>query len=377
MGMKDMRMRNVWNGMLALGMIWVTGCGGGGGRGRQPRSVPVARYIRETPPADLSKQDVAAAALILSDPDRVVLAGTYLPLILGIEAHLPDQKCPEIVDQSDMAAGRVDWRIRGGCTAMDGSGTMTRYEGEIVARGDEGSTVIQYEDFRLVQTLDCNGTPVETVVRWEGEVQVPFAFLLGGEPAEPEQPAEPMNGAGYPAGQYDVAILLEVLDVDQACNRTRLGLAYDARIDVQVENGGGAFTRNILQMEGHAARRDSAPPAGDPGPVGSWELSADDYTEAAAVCSSEPLQGALTVRADGHEATIRPDGATSCAALDEPPCAPWSHDGQAQPAQLCDYTGCSAGPDAPPPWIALAILLAGLLWQRRRTRRARALGPAA
>lgn len=363
-----MGIRNVWSGVLALGMIWVIGCGRGDD-GPQPGSEAVGRYIDETPPVDLSRQDVVAATLAFSDPDMVMFVGTFMPLFLDTEARSIDPDCPGFIDQSDRAAEIVDWRIQGDCTAMDELGVVTRYEGQIVATGDASGTVIRYEDFRIAEAGDCNGAAVEMVARWEGEVQVPFAFLLEGADAQPPDPEQPMDGDGYPPGPYVVSILFELRDVDEACKPATSGLAYDVLIDIMVENPDDvAARRDIVQMDGHAARRDTATLLAELAPAGSWTISVDDYVLAPNMCSSEPLAGTMTVKAGGAEATVRPDGATSCAEFDEPPCAPWSHNGTAQPEQICNYTGCSAGPDAPPPWIALAILLAGLLWQRRPAR---------
>jgi MYXO-CTERM domain-containing protein len=222
--------------------------------------------------------------------------------------------------------------------------------------------VIRYEDFRVTETTECNGTSVEMVNTVQGELQVPFAFSLA-EDAEPGLPME--EGDLYPAGHYVLATLVEITTVDMACAPNVIGYAYDASVAIASQAGGNG-SQEIVQVEGRAAWRD---PAGTSDlPIGAWEMSAVDYTRAPAVCESEPLQGTLTVRAGGEEITVRPDGATSCEVDDEPPCAPWSRNGQDQPGPICNYAGCSAGPDAPPPWVALAILLAGLLWQRRRTR---------
>ncbi|HWN68713.1 MAG TPA: MYXO-CTERM sorting domain-containing protein [Haliangium sp.] len=367
-----MLIRKVWSGLLALGTFWitavaaVTGCGGGG---RRSGFEPVVRYIDETPPAPLRTPDQVAATLVFSNPERVMFTATSLPLILDTDARAVDPRCPRFIDQSDMEAQIVDWRIQGGCTVMDELGAMTRYEGQIVAKGDASGTLVRYEDFKTVETVECDAMLVKSVLTLKGEVQVPFAFLLDAEaePEEPEDPREPMGGYGYRAGRYVMSVLLESVDVDEECNSVTTGLAYDVRMDIQDE-GEGAMGRDVVQMEGHAARRDTAPLMDEPATIGSWKLSAADYTMASNVCSTEPLAGTLTVQAGGDEATVSPDGATSCDESGDPPCAPWSLNGEAQPEQICDYTGCSAGPDAPPPWIALAMLLGGLLWQRRHRR---------
>jgi MYXO-CTERM domain-containing protein len=355
-------MRVTWKGLLALGMIWVIGCGG---RESQSGFEPVRRYIDETPPTDLSTPDRVAAVLAESNPEWVMFFGTVWPALVDTS----DPSCPRFVDQSDAEAEMVDWRIEGGCTAVNELGLMTRYEGRIVARGDAHGTVIRYEDFETVATDDCDGTPVEASLTAVGEVHVPFALpLLQEAPGSPQDREPPMDEYGEPSGRYVVAILFESTEPDQTCTPVTYGFAYDVRMSYRDEEQDGA-SRDVMDMKGRVARRSSAGVTDDSGPLGSWELSARGYTTASDVCESEPLAGALTVKAGGHEATVRPDGATRCAALDEPPCAPWSYDDQEQAEQICNYTGCSAGPDAPPPWIALAILLAGLLWQHRHSRR--------
>jgi hypothetical protein len=363
-GHKDMCKRNVWSGLLALGMLWVTGC-----EARRASSEPVARFVDDAPPVDLATAGQVAVTLASSNPDRMMYVATSWPLLLYTDAPAVAPGCPKFIDQSDRQAEIVDWRIQGDCTAMDERGVVTRYEGRIVARGDASGTVIRYDYFKSVETADCGGASVEVGRAAVGEVQVPFAALLEElESGTPQNPMPPLDGYGYHSGQYVMSILAETTVLDQACQPVTDALAYDLRMDYQDQDQNGA-SRDVLQMEGRAARRVSGELMGDPGPVGSWELSATDYTTASYECASEPLSGALTVRAGGHEATVRPDGATSCEQANQPPCAPWSLDGQEQAAQICNYTGCSAGPDAPPPWIALAILLAGLLRQHRSARR--------
>jgi MYXO-CTERM domain-containing protein len=358
-----MRIRNAWSGLLALGMLWVTGC-----EVRRSSSEPAARFIDDAPQVDLGTPEQVAVTLAFSNPERMMYVGTSWPLTLNTDARALDPSCPQFIDRSDSAAEIVDWRIQGDCTAVDESGVETRYEGRIVARGDASGTVIRYDYFKSMGTEDCNGAPVEVGRKAVGEVQVPFAALLEElEPGTPQNPLPPLDGYGYHSGRYVMSILAETTELDQGCQPVTYGLAYDVRMDYQDQDQNGT-SRDVVQMEGRAAGRTSGGAMGEPGPVGSWELSAVDYTMASYVCASEPLSGALTVKSGGHEATVRPDGATSC---DQPnrPCAPWSLDGQEQAQQICNYTGCSAGPDAPPPWIALAILLAGLLRQRRHVRR--------
>jgi hypothetical protein len=356
-----MRIRN---GLLALGMLWITGCDAG-----RASVEPTARFIDDAPLADLVTPEQVASTLAASNPERVMYVATSWPLILYTDARALDPTCPEFIDRSDRQAQIVDWRIQGGCTVMEAGGVETRYEGQIVASGDASGTVIRYEYFKRVTTEDCNGTAAEVSRAAVGEVQVPFAALLEElESGTPQNPVPPPDGYGYHSGQYVMSILAEATALDQACQPVSVALAYQLRMDYQDQDQNG-MSRDVLQMDGRAARRTSGELMGEPDPVGSWELSAVDYTVASYVCASEPLSGAMTVRAGGHEATVRPDGATRCEQASRPPCAPWSLDGQDQVEQICDYTGCSAGPDAPPPWIALAILLAGLLRQGRRVRR--------
>jgi MYXO-CTERM domain-containing protein len=359
-----MSIRKVWSGLVGLGLIWVTGCGD---NIVPPGSQAVRRYIDETPPADLSRRDAVAATMAFSDPALVLFIGTFMPLFLDTDARSIDPNCPRFVDRSDTAAEIVDWRIQGSCTATDEFGVMTYYEGQIVARGDADGTVIRYENFGSTEIGDCGGATVEVTFRWKGEVHLPFALLLegaGDQPEEPPDPGEPLGEEGYPPGAYVVSLLLDIEDVDEACQPATSGIAYDVRLDIRTEDDGSA-TRDVVQMDGRAARRDSGGLLMTPDPAGSWSLSADGYVLAPDTCSSEPLAGALTVKAGDEEATVHPDGSTRCAQFDEPPCAPWSQNGEDQSGEICNYTGCSAGPDASPPWIALAILLAGLLWQRR------------
>ena len=164
-------MRATRRGLVALGMIWVIGCGGGE---RGSGFEPVRRYIDEIPPVDLSTPEQVAAVLAESDPERVMFFGMAWPALLDTS----DPSCPRFVDQSDAEAEMVDWRIEGGCTAVNELGLTTRYEGRIVAKGDAHRTVIRYEDFEAVATDDCNGTPIEGSLTAVGEVHVPFALPL-------------------------------------------------------------------------------------------------------------------------------------------------------------------------------------------------------
>lgn len=367
-----MRRTRSWSCTLLVGAICFSGCD----RGEPGPPGPIERFIEDTEPVDLSAADMVAAAASYSDPSVVLFTGLVYPLLLGIAGG---ETCPQLVDNSDLAAGVVDWRLEGDCSAPDVDGMESRYEGSVVATGDRTGTEIRYEAFTLAQAVDCDDVTRGRSVMVNGTVEVPFAFAPGAE----------SPGALVP-GDYVIQVLLEMELLNQACEPESLGIAYDVDMAVETESapgpGGVPEQLDIFHMDGRAAVRGflGQPAGGGPGELdpgdlvhldetasGAWRLSSADYTFTGerAACA-EPLEGTLTLRAGGDEAVIFADGATLCAGAGEPLCAPWSLNGAEQPDELCDFTasalGCAAGPDAPPPWGALALVLAGLLWQARR-----------
>lgn len=375
-----MHRRRSWSGILAYGLL-AAGCGDGG-PGEQG---PVDRFIADTAPVNLRDSEMVATAASYSDPDTVLLAGLVYPLLITVAG---DAGCPRLIDDSDPDAGIVDWRIEGDCTAIGIDGIETRYEGSIVARGDIEGTMIRYSDFRATQPVACDGTIQTTSLAASGMVELPYLFVPG-----QEQGADSMNGA-LGQGRYRVEVLFEAQSLDDACELQTVGIAYDAALDYRVELGvddeGVPELHDIHDMEGRAAVRGAigasleglggvslgelADAAGMMG--GSWSFSAQDYTlDHLPVSCMEPLSGDLVLRAGGDVVTIEADGASSCAEPEQPQCAPWRLNGIPQPDEICDFTasarGCAAGPDAPPPWGALALALAGLLWHARRRRQRR------
>lgn len=375
-----MRRTCAWSCALILGASWLSGCGDG----EPPELGPIDRFIEETEPVDLSDPEMVAAAASYSDPAVVLLTGLVYPLLLGIAG---DETCPRLIDDSDPEAGIVSWRLEGDCNAPDVDGMESRYEGRVVAEGDGDGTEIRYEAFILAQAVDCDDVTRGRSVLVNGRVQLPFAFAPG------------IEGSGaLSAGRYEVRMLIEVEGLDEECNPRSSGIAYDVGMDVDTEiapgAGGVPEQLDIFQMSGRAAVRGllgevtgEEPGELDPGQLaglaasGAWRLSGSDYTftDERTACA-EPLEGTLALQAGGDEAVIFADGATLCAGAGEPQCAPWALNGEDQPGELCDFTasalGCAAGPGAPPPWSALALLLAGLPWQARRQRgRGRATPP--
>lgn len=406
-----MRKTCSWSWLLALAMIGATGCDGSGGdAGDGPDAGPrepelpeqIDELINEAPPIDLSDPAVVAAAATYSDPDAVAFTALSWALIAGLQG---DASCPQLTDESDVDAGIARWRLEGGCTStVNFAATETTYEGSIVAEGDRSSTTIRYEAFTATWTGECEGEPYEARYTLNGFLQIPTLYLLG-------RPADPMDEP-TPEGAYRIAVLLELHGVDEACNPDIFALAYDVDQSVEIQRPGDdpevSVEQGIYEMSGRVAVHGElvtdmgelehlTPPHGqaamlalrprdqaamlalrpqDNGmemPRGSWRFSAEGYTlelpdvQGAVECA-EPLEGTLILEAGDDQATIFADGAEACSAAGQPACAPWSLNGEDQPDELCGF-GCAAGPGAPPPWSAMALILAGLLWQRHRRRR--------
>lgn len=372
----DMHRICSWSWVLACGVIGASGCGEGA---PDEEEGPIDEFIAETAPVNLRDPDMAAIVASYSDPDTVLLTGLVYPLLITAAG---DAGCPRLLDNSDLDAGIVDWRLEGDCTAIGIDGVETRYQGSIVARGDSGGTMIRYLDFQAAQPVACDGTSQATSLAARGTVELPYLFVPG------QEEGAGMNGA-LGEGRYRVEVLFTAQSMDDACQSETVGIAYDAVVDYRVELGvdedGVPELRDVHEMEGRAAVRGAVGErieslggvdlgelvsvAGTPG--GSWRMTARNYTfEHVPTSCLEPLSGDLILRAGGDVITIEADGARECAAPGAPQCAPWRLNGVPQPGEVCDFTasarGCAAGPDAPPPWGALALVLAGLLWQARR-----------
>jgi MYXO-CTERM domain-containing protein len=108
-------------------------------------------------------------------------------------------------------------------------------------------------------------------------------------------------------------------------------------------------------------------------PPAAWRVVAEDYGSTTSAECPDLVSGTLRIESGDDVAEFHPSAPASCFGEEKTECTAWSLNGEDQP-EMCGFlwlskgTGCSAGPDAPPPWAAMAILLAGLLWQRYRRR---------
>jgi uncharacterized protein (TIGR03382 family) len=328
---------------------------------------------------DLRQPELVEAAARNSDPLSMLLFAT-LPIVAH-EASDPEGRpdCPRVIDKSDRAAGIVDWRMEGGCEWEDDEGRH-RVEGSIVAVGDENGTELEYHGYRIttVPTLDCAGQEIGMAMT--GVVRFPFAYLPL-TPEDDENPGEPPTGDVV--AHYEIDIHLESSELGEACLIERLDLAYDVTIDRTLAfSDTGTDESDLSDVRGRAALlTQTRQSAGEPWQTalsGAWSVTAEGYGAAAgdATCG-DYITGTLRIEAGGDVAVLQPEPPLSCLDDDdasERVCTAWSLNGERQP-ELCNFvglSGCSAGPNAPPPWAAMVILLAGLVWQQRRARRTRA-----
>jgi uncharacterized protein (TIGR03382 family) len=356
--------RHVAGWLMAIGTMALAGCGG---------DDRVERFISDTAPTNLRDPDTAAAASLFSDPRGLVFQG-YFPAYWALGLYGADSGgCLRLTDASDAEAGVADWRLEGSCTiALDG--LTYRYDGVIIARGSGNTTEIHYRDVSLAMSRAavCNG--LEEVTTADGVVRAPFLLL---PPRDGVPGSEPVVVADE--SWFEIRGLFSTKRTDyEACTVKTIEAAYDLSGTYHRE-----FTpddpyspeNDVYTVEGAAAVRSGPiePQYGLTAPDGSWTIAADDYAFAAGEWCEGPVGGALRLAAGGDVVVIHGDAALSCGDWDL--CAPWSLNGVDQPDKLCNISwrssvGCSAGSEAPLPWVALALLIGALLWDRRRRLRA-------
>lgn len=350
--------RHVAGWLIAIGAMALAGCG---------EDDRVERFISDTEPTNLRDPDMAAAVSLFSDPNGLIFQ-SYFPAYWALGLYHQDLgDCLRLTDASDAEAGLADWRIEGSCTIAI-EGLTYRYDGVITARGSGNTTEIQYRDVSLAMSRSevCNG--LEEVTRADGVVRAPFLLLPEGVPVVPDE------------SWFDIHGLFSTQRTDyETCTVATVEAAYDLSGTYHRE-----FTPDdpyspanfVYTIEGAAAMR--SPPdelQHDPtAPDGAWTIAADDYTFAAGDWCQGPVGGTLRLVAGGDVVVVHGDAAMSCDTGPEV-CARWSLNGVDQPDELCDISwgssvGCSAGPDAPLPWVALGLVLGAMLWERRRRRRA-------
>jgi MYXO-CTERM domain-containing protein len=359
--------------LMAAAMLLVGSCGD---------ADPIDRFIADTEPLALHEPGPVREAARYSDPLALIFVAT-MPAEMALSAFRDEEdlpSCPRLINASDPEAGIVDWRIEGDCDWSEGS---------IVARGDANRTTIEYRGFRQWSASEdeCEGLEDGTAVT--GVVTVPFPIYPWTYGEFDHLPPEPDD---LGKGHYELHLLFELSGVEsEPCRTTRTSIAYDATIERRLERANNAYSWNdTSDIQGRAAvRQEVQPPPEEPWlpsslPSATWRLSATDYgiVRDRDACEGDYVTGTLRLEAGGGVAILHPDETMSCFDGSEDgagayaACTLWSLNGEEQTEEMCgfvslmDGVGCSAGPDAPPPWAAIALLLGGLLWQRRRSRRA-------
>jgi hypothetical protein len=364
---------------LTTAMLLIQGCN---------QSDPADSLIPGVAPLDLRRPDMVQTAARNSDPLSMLLFAT-LPIIEH-DLPLPEESrtCPRLIDESDRAAGIVSWRIEGDCEWEDYGG-QHRVEGSIVAVGDESGTELEYRGYRTmtVSGLESECPGQESVTAMTGVVRLPFAYLpFTPEPEEPDAP----RPIGERTSHYELDVHLETSGPGDGCRMEKIDLAYDVTMDRTLAYSAMPYYESDLSdVSGRVAlvtqTRASTDEPWQTTASGAWRVTTDGYGAASGDESGEEsgdetcwsyITGALRLEAGGDVAVLSPSAPASCLDGDEgqPACTAWSLNGEEQ-GELCDFvglSGCSAGPNAPPPWAALVILLGGLLWQQRRARRRRA-----
>jgi MYXO-CTERM domain-containing protein len=355
---------------LTAAMFLIPGCG-------QPDAA--APLIPGAEPLDLHQPALVADAARQSDPLSILVLSLLAVTAQELPTDETGQSCPRLIDESDRATGIANWRIEGGCVREDADG-QTRVEGSIVARGDANGTEIEYLGYseRVLSSYQCVGQETGMVI--DGVVRVPEAFMpfTPGDDEEEETPPASVRRTDH----YEIDIRLESSSADDACRVEKTELAYDLAIDRTYEFSDTPYHESDLSdMEGRIAMRLQVQEAGQEAWQttwnGAWRVSAEGYGNTSGDESCfEYITGTLRIEAGGDEAVLQPSLPESCLDNQEeegPACTAWTLNGKAQPA-LCDFvglSGCSAGPDAPPPWVAMFLLVGGLMWQNRRRRRSR------
>jgi MYXO-CTERM domain-containing protein len=351
---------------LTAAMFLVQGC---------DQSDPAEPLIPGVEPLDLRQPELVREAAQQSDPLSMMVIATCPVIAQELVPESGETSCPRLIDESDRATGIVSWRLEGGCEREDEDG-QTRVEGSVVARGDANGTEVEYLGYRerVVSTYQCVGQ--ETGAAMTGVVRLPFAYM-------PFTPDEEEDGDMPPASvrrtdHYEIQIRLELSSSDEACRIEKTELAYDVDIDRTYEYSNTTYDESDLSdIRGRVAMlvqiQESAQDSWQTTWNGAWRVSADSYGSTSGDESCfEYVTGTLRLESGGDEAVLQPSAPASCLDKEEeePACTAWALNGEAQP-ELCDFvglTGCSAGPDAPPPWAAMVILVGGLIWQNRRRR---------
>jgi MYXO-CTERM domain-containing protein len=365
-----------WTLWPALAVFLVPACGDS-----EPDAIEA--FIAGREPLNVRAHEIVREAAHASEPSWILTMSLAPAEYARYVASEMGNGCPRYVDRSNAGDDLADWRLEGDCTDPT---TGTRFEGSIVVRGNPEGTEIQYRDFRMTGPNDawdgsCAG--YEKGYAFTGVSRLPFPWIPASGEAE-----EPMEPDPDPSGHYDVHVYYVIQGVTQddagACQSTLSEMAYDVTMDVTregVDPDEGLDGDERFDVDGRVATRASIRTTPDePWRVteplgGAWTVSARDYGERhdhSAECHHF-LAGTLSLAAGEDVATLAPDATASCLDEDSGVCAPWSVNGAEQPERMCGFSpsGCSAGPDASPPWLALFIALAGLLWLGyRRPRRA-------
>jgi MYXO-CTERM domain-containing protein len=355
-----------WMISVTAAMFLIPGCGAPGERDE------IEQWIADTKPLDLQQAALVQEGAQRSDPLSITVFATIPVLEARFVLEEGQTDCPRLIDASDRVSGIVDWRIEGGCSWEDEEG-QHRMEGSIVAKGDSNGTELVYQGYRrtTVSAGLCNGQELGTEAT--GVVWIPFAYM----PFTPDDSEDEPDEIEDPRTiHYDVHILLESVDADpDTCVQEKIELAYDVTIDRTITAPDTANDADLSDIRGSVAvreqSRESAQAPWQTTLAGAWRVNADDYgsRDGGPECPKY-VTGTLRLEAGGDEAVLQPEAPASCLSDEQDACTAWSLNGKPQP-EMCGFvglTGCSAGPDAPPPWTAMILLVGGLIWQTRRRR---------
>ena len=350
---------------LAATLLLAPGCG---------ESEPAGPLIAGAEPLNLQQPERAREAAQQSDPSIMAIVAVLPVLQLALILEDQEAGCPLLVDESDRSSGTVSWRIEGDCEGENEAGRY-RVDGIIVARGDSDRTDIDYRGFRYSagDASGCDGW--DSTLLTSGAVRLPYAYMLpAGDDADDAPDEDEVPGAG----RYLLDVYLERSATDiESCAVEKTEIAYDVTIDRRFERTDPAGDlADVSDMKGRVAMlvhsRESAQGAWQTTWNGDWRVSADDYgsMDGGEDCDRHAT-GTLRLESGDDVAVIQPSAPVSCFETRADACTAWSLNGEAQP-EMCDFlgqSGCSAGPDAPPPWAAIILLVGGLIWQSRRRQR--------
>lgn len=351
---------------LTIATLLAQGCSGG---------ADDAPLLAAAEPLDLRQPEQVRDAAQQSDPLSILLFATMPIGVLTTEEQ--PTTCPRMIDESDLAAGIVKWRIEGDCEGENAAGRY-RVEGSIVGRGDLGETVVEYRGYRQVSQDASGCAGQEEHVAADGVLRLPQPYAPLAPDEEFEEP--PLDPDFYGERRYDIDLRIELTSVDsESCFAARTEVAFDVAIDRTFAPPDAPDTeRDLSDIRGRVAVLEQTRASGQEewqtARSGAWRVSAEDYGSAdgEGECSSY-VTGTMRIESGGDTAVLTPSAPASCLTEgQENACTAWTLNGEPQP-ELCDFvglSGCSAGPDAPPPWAAVVLLVGGLIWQQRRRRRA-------